>query len=161
MKELSLIGVMLMLFSLFFIQQGNAQNGTDRTNFIQQDSSWIIKGQVLDGETEEALIGYSIFVRKYQKGVYTDLNGNFAIEVDDFLESDHSVELEFPCSCFHESISMRIARSDFSKVVAIKNEKVLDLGRMKLHQSAAGCYFGRRPPLHKRIWYTIKGWFRW
>ncbi|MEM7037569.1 MAG: VIT domain-containing protein, partial [Bacteroidota bacterium] len=88
--------------SLF--RQHGAPSEVPRPDFLRaEDSTRIIRGTVLDGESGEPLIGVNLIIFEKNRGTISDVDGNFRLEV---FPSDSLLEVKY---VGYESKTLKIA----------------------------------------------------
>lgn len=53
----------------------------ERTRITQQPSKRTVKGQIVDAETDETIIGANVWIKESSSGAVSDIDGNFSIPV--------------------------------------------------------------------------------
>ena len=165
------------LFTFFFSKSLPAQQAKDSTHIvpkekthaeflkegtvlsyhggiIKEQKEWLIQGYIKD-EEDYPLIGVNIIIEGTTTGTVTDWDGKYELPIPDELKNASEVVLKVLYTAY-ESQQLILKKSDFESSDTLMDTIVLSYSPLL---GEVVCV--ERPPLHKRIWYTIKGWFTW
>lgn len=116
--------------------------------------SFIISGTIIDSIDKEPLINANILIQGTTRGTFTDLDGNFHLDITDIWEMAKNTVVEISYTGYDSKI---IKISDL-----LQEQVIIELNWYNIHPNALGITnFGvAKPSPLRNTWWKIKYFFR-
>ena len=113
----------------------------------------IISGRLTEVDSTP-IIGGMIIVKDHKVGTYSDVDGYYSLEVTKLFETNEALTLTYKSFGYTDK-TVFLLKEEMQEGLKMEINLVLDEEQVEISE-----FYVRRSPLHKRIWWGIKDFFR-